>query len=223
MDLMDPLAAASALVAAFPWQFRAFVAALCFYHLSEYGIAWAFNRETLSRDSWLLSRQYVVAMSAGCVEYAVELALFPGFKRGDVGALRWIARIGLAMVVWGDALRKAAQITARHNFTHQIQFSRRPTHRVVSHGVYAWCRHPGYLGWLTWSVGTQVMLIVSNLRGRIWWRRGGSSRRGYPSRRGCSVACSPGSTRRTRRGRGPGYRAYPSQPAAAEGFRDGVN
>ena len=159
MDLMDPLAAASAMVAAFPWQFRAFVAALCFYHLSEYGIAWAFNRETLSRDSWLLSRQYVVAMSAGCVEYAVELALFPGFKRGDVGALRWIARIGLAMVVWGDALRKAAQITARHNFTHQIQFSRRPTHRVVSHGVYAWCRHPGYLGWLTWSVGTQVMLM----------------------------------------------------------------
>ena len=54
MDLMDPLAAASALVAAFPWQFRAFVAALCFYHLSEYGIAWAFNLGFWACSCWVI-------------------------------------------------------------------------------------------------------------------------------------------------------------------------
>jgi protein-S-isoprenylcysteine O-methyltransferase len=159
MDITDPFAMVRAIVAGTPWQFAAFVTALCFYHLSEYTITWAFNREMLSRDSWLLSKQYVVAMSAGCAEYALELALFPGFKRADAGYAWWIARIGLGMVVFGDATRKLAEITARHNFTHQIQYSKRQTHRVVSHGIYAWCRHPGYLGWLVWSVGTQVMLM----------------------------------------------------------------
>ena len=85
MDPTDPFAIVRAIVAGTPWQFVAFVTALCFYHLSEYGITWAFNREMLSRDSWLLSKQYVVAMSAGCAEYALELALFPGFKRATPG------------------------------------------------------------------------------------------------------------------------------------------
>ena len=25
-------------------------------------------------------------------------------------------------------------------------------------GVYAWCRHPSYVGWFLWSVGTQLVL-----------------------------------------------------------------
>ncbi len=29
---------------------------------------------------------------------------------------------------------------------------------LVTRGVYAFVRHPGYLGWLLWSVGTQVLL-----------------------------------------------------------------
>ena len=50
------------------------------------------------------------------------------------------------------------QVTAGQNFTHLIQTERRPQHRLVTHGVYAWVRHPGYAGWLAWAVGTQLLL-----------------------------------------------------------------
>ena len=33
-----------------------------------------------------------------------------------------------------------------------------PPHRLVTHGVYAWLRHPAYFGWFWWSVGTQLLL-----------------------------------------------------------------
>ena len=131
----------------------AFVLSLLFYHVSEYTIAAVYNRSTLSSSSWLLSTQYCVAMSAACVEYALEYALLPSIK-GHAP----VCAAGLAMVVLGDGLRKVAEITARHNFTHQIMMRKRPEHRVVSHGVYRHARHPGYLGWLWWSVGTQVLL-----------------------------------------------------------------
>lgn len=49
-------------------------------------------------------------------------------------------------------------MTAAHNFTHCIQTQRRPAHNLVTSGVYAWLRHPGYAGWLAWAVGTQLLL-----------------------------------------------------------------
>jgi len=36
--------------------------------------------------------------------------------------------------------RKAAEVTARHNFTHQIMVRRRPEHRVVQHGAGTYTR-----------------------------------------------------------------------------------
>lgn len=51
------------------------------------------------------------------------------------------------------------QITAAHNFTHLIQTRRRPEAGLVTRGVYAWLRHPGYAGWMLWAVGTQLLLV----------------------------------------------------------------
>ncbi len=50
------------------------------------------------------------------------------------------------------------QIQAQHNFTHMIQLRKRPEHTLVTSGVYAWVRHPGYVGWTIWAVGTQLLL-----------------------------------------------------------------
>lgn len=136
-----------------PWEVKAFVLSLFFYHVSEFTIAAVYNRCTLSSSSWLLSTQYCIAMAAACVEYALEYALVPSLKGHGV-----VSAVGLAMVVCGDGLRKVAEVTARHNFTHQIMLRKRPEHRLVQHGVYRFMRHPGYLGWLWWSVGTQVLL-----------------------------------------------------------------
>ena len=69
-----------------------------------------------------------------------------------------VQKLGLTLVVVGEAMRKAAILTARHNFTHMVQLTRRAQHALVTHGIYKHIRHPGYLGWLLWAVGTQLLL-----------------------------------------------------------------
>lgn len=58
----------------------------------------------------------------------------------------------------GEILRKSAMITASHNFTHIVQFERVENHRLVKNGVFSLMRHPSYVGWFYWSIGTQIIL-----------------------------------------------------------------
>ena len=139
-----------------PWEARAFAGSLFVYHVSEYAIARAYNRATLSRSSFLFSTPYCVAMSFAVLEYALELVLAPELKRAS--ATRGIKIAGLACATLGDGLRKAAQVTAGASFTHLIQTTKRREHELITHGVYRHIRHPGYLGWLVWCVGTQILL-----------------------------------------------------------------
>jgi protein-S-isoprenylcysteine O-methyltransferase len=86
----------------------------------------------------------------------------PGDSRGylqGAPALLPVQWLGLALVLSGEALRKAGILTAGHNFTHMVQVTRRPRHTLVKHGVYAHVRHPGYLGWFIWAVSTQLLLL----------------------------------------------------------------
>ena len=46
--------------------------------------------------------------------------------------------------------------TAGSNFNHVVQNEKSETHTLVTSGVYAWFRHPSYVGWFYWSIGTQV-------------------------------------------------------------------
>ena len=66
--------------------------------------------------------------------------------------------MGLVMVVIGEIIRKLAIITAGRAFTHLIKIYHEEHHDLVTHGVYGYFRHPGYCGFLIWSIGTQVML-----------------------------------------------------------------
>lgn len=42
---------------------------------------------------------------------------------------------GLALALCGEALRKAAILTARRNFTHVIAFEKRQSHQLIVSGV----------------------------------------------------------------------------------------
>merc|ERR1712039_705970 len=59
----------------------------------------------------------------------------------------------------GWVMRVAALFTARANFTHLVAAREKSTHELVVHGVYALCRHPGYVGWFAWSVSTQLVML----------------------------------------------------------------
>lgn len=41
-------------------------------------------------------------------------------------------------------------------FDFQVQFEKHRDHVLVTHGLYSLCRHPSYVGWFYWSIGTQV-------------------------------------------------------------------
>lgn len=128
--------------------------AIIFFHSSEYILAVAAHgRSNVTLTSLLISKHYLLAMIFSLVEYFLEILLFPGLKE-----LWWLSNLGLAMVIIGEIIRKAGIITAGQAFTHLIRTHHEEHHRLITNGVYRFMRHPGYCGFLIWSVGTQIML-----------------------------------------------------------------
>ncbi|XVE92984.1 hypothetical protein REPUB_Repub01dG0150700 [Reevesia pubescens] len=128
--------------------------AIAFFHISEYILAISIHgRSNVTLKSLLISKNYLLAMIFSLLEYFLEIVLFPGLKEHW-----WISDTGLAMVVIGEIIRKLAIITAGRAFTHLIKVYHEEDHQLITHGVYRFIRHPGYSGFLIWSVGTQIML-----------------------------------------------------------------
>lgn len=128
--------------------------AIIFFHSSEYILALAVHgKSNVNLKSLLISPGYLAAMFFSLLEYLIEIVLFPGMKE-----YWWISNLGLVMVIIGEIIRKAAIITAGYSFTHLIRTNREENHRLITHGIYRFTRHPSYCGFFIWSVGTQIML-----------------------------------------------------------------
>ncbi|KAM4702736.1 protein-S-isoprenylcysteine O-methyltransferase [Rhinophrynus dorsalis] len=139
-----------------PWKhFGWYICSLSFFHYSEYLITAMNNPKSLSLDSFLLnhSLEYTLAAVSSWVEFTVEKTIYPDLKQ-----ITWLSIIGLIMVIFGETLRKCAMLTAGSNFNHIVQNEKSDSHTLVTSGVYSWFRHPSYVGWFYWSIGTQVLL-----------------------------------------------------------------
>lgn len=108
----------------------------------------------MTLQSLLISKHYIIAMIFSVLEYLGEYAFFPGLKEHW-----WLSYLGLAFVLMGEVIRKMAVLTAGRAFTHLIRTHREEQHKLVTHGIYSFVRHPGYSGFLIWSVGTQILLL----------------------------------------------------------------
>uniref|UniRef100_A0A8D1PN10 Protein-S-isoprenylcysteine O-methyltransferase n=1 Tax=Sus scrofa TaxID=9823 RepID=A0A8D1PN10_PIG len=130
---------------------------LSLFHYSEYLVTAVNNPKSLSLDSFLLnhSLEYTVAALSSWIEFTLENIFWPELKQ-----ITWLSATGLLMVVFGECLRKAAMFTAGSNFNHVVQNEKSETHTLVTSGVYAWFRHPSYVGWFYWSIGTQKKLVA---------------------------------------------------------------
>jgi len=137
--------------------------ALSFFHYSEFlSTAW-WNPKHLSADSFLLnhSPEYHVALVASWLEFLFEyfLARHWGVAGGVISKdFDGVGQSGLALILIGEFCRKLAMWTAKANFNHLIQWEKNPEHVLVTSGIYSLSRHPSYVGWFLWSVGTQVLL-----------------------------------------------------------------
>lgn len=107
----------------------------------------------MTLKSLLISKHYLLAMIFSVLEYLIEVVLFPELKEHWV-----ISDLGLVLVVIGEIIRKLAILTAGQAFTHLIKVYHDEHHRLITHGIYRFVRHPGYCGFFIWSVGTQIML-----------------------------------------------------------------
>ncbi|CAK9149569.1 unnamed protein product [Ilex paraguariensis] len=127
---------------------------IIFFHVSEYILAISIHgRSRVTLNSLLISKNYLVAMIFSLLEYLLEIYFCPGLKE-----YWWISNFGLAMVVFGEIIRKLAILTAGRSFTHLIKIYHEEDHKLVTQGVYRFIRHPGYFGFFIWSVGTQIMI-----------------------------------------------------------------
>lgn len=137
-----------------------FILVLCFFHFSEFLTTALYNSNTLTIDSFLLNHSvnYHMALMLAIVEFLAECYLLPSKYQ-----LWWLIPLGTVVCLLGELIRKTGMITAGENFSHIIVQDFKEEHLLVTDGIYGLCRHPSYLGWFLWSVGTQVSDTKSNL------------------------------------------------------------
>ncbi|KAK8747784.1 hypothetical protein OTU49_016602 [Cherax quadricarinatus] len=133
-----------------------YMVVLTFFHYSEYLTTAIGNPRTLSLDSYLLNHSwaYGIAAVASWTEFFVERWLLPDMKK-----VWYVSAIGIIICLWGEIIRKSAMLTAKTNFNHIVQTKRQENHELVTWGTYKLFRHPSYVGWFWWSVGTQLILV----------------------------------------------------------------
>ncbi|KAF7269411.1 isoprenylcysteine carboxylmethyltransferase ste14 [Rhynchophorus ferrugineus] len=136
--------------------FGLYMSVMAFFHVSEFIAIAIVQPNQVSTDSFVLnhSPQYTIAAVTSWIEFFIEAMFFPGSKQYFI-----IAYIGFAICVIGEFLRKLAMFTAGGNFSHLVQYEKAKDHVLVTKGVYSWFRHPSYVGWFYWAIGTQILLL----------------------------------------------------------------
>jgi len=137
------------------WQLGFFVQTWAFFHWAEFAVTAGWNRARCNVDSFLLDNGmlYHVANGTALAEYILTLYFVPQWK-----SFSYVSLAGVIIVLSGQALRSSAMIHASSNFSHSIAWHKLESHRLVTTGVYGWCRHPSYAGFFYWAVGTQIVL-----------------------------------------------------------------
>jgi protein-S-isoprenylcysteine O-methyltransferase len=113
-----------------------------------------FNPSVTSSDSFLVnhSNAYTGANLFAATEFGFKFIFFPHFFNV------WVSRVGIVLLLISQAVRSLAMITCGESFNHLIQTQKKDNHVLITHGIYKYLRHPSYVGFHYWSVGSQLLL-----------------------------------------------------------------
>lgn len=130
-----------------------------FFHFSEFFFTALSKPRSLGLDLFLLNHSpaYNFALVIAVIEYVIEVKWFPHLK-----LYHSLSMLGLLICIVGESIRKTAILTAKSNFDHRLKTYKDKDHVLVTHGIYSWSRHPAYVGWFYWAIGTQVSLRSSS-------------------------------------------------------------
>ncbi|CAH0557943.1 unnamed protein product [Brassicogethes aeneus] len=136
--------------------FGIYMCVMAFFHFSEYIVISLIQPQELSTNSFLInhSPQYNIAAVTSWIEFFLEAYFLAEIKK-----YHWISYFGLLVCILGELLRKISMLTAGTSFNHVVAYEKSSKHHLVTNGVYAWFRHPSYVGWFYWSIATQIVLI----------------------------------------------------------------
>mmetsp|Transcript_20634 Transcript_20634/g.18279 ORF Transcript_20634/g.18279 Transcript_20634/m.18279 type:complete len:196 (-) Transcript_20634:166-753(-) len=140
------------------YQIGLFMVSLAVYHFLEYSFVLLFHFKDVCFNSFLINQGkfYTIAMTLSFSEYFLEFLFFPNIKNNIF--TYYLVIFGAIFTMIGHYFRAGAEFTAKSNFTHMVSYSKKSSHKLITHGVYAFSRHPGYFGWYIWSVSTQIMI-----------------------------------------------------------------
>lgn len=125
------------------------------FHMGEYTVTFLSLPRTLTPHSFLVygargSVHLAGVHLATIAEHVVTKRLWSSMSFQVSGAL---------VAASGMLIRWAAIATCGDSFSHYIETLSQS--QLVTHGIYRWCRHPSYLGFLVYVVGMQA--VVGNL------------------------------------------------------------
>ncbi|EPY50867.1 protein-S isoprenylcysteine O-methyltransferase Mam4 [Schizosaccharomyces cryophilus OY26] len=146
----------------------AFVAILGLFHELEFYITAQFQGPQLSWDSFVLNNgvAYWIAMSIGALEYhftdgssSSKILSWLHFPPWVLLCVHWVyTSLAILLIVSGQLLRSFAMVHAGKSFSHHVASEKRQEHSLVKSGVYHYVRHPSYVGFFAWALGTQLLL-----------------------------------------------------------------
>lgn len=144
------------------WRLPFFLSALSIFHSLEFYVTARHNPPAATLSAFLLDngRAYNIAHLCAFSECFLHFQPFlpaPEYLFPQTDAAPWVA-LGLGFMIVGQTIRTAAMAQAGTNFNHVVQSFRKENHVLVTDGVYRFTRHPAYLGFFWWGLGTQVVL-----------------------------------------------------------------
>ncbi|KLT41134.1 protein-S-isoprenylcysteine O-methyltransferase [Cutaneotrichosporon oleaginosum] len=140
-------------------QLGVYLAAMGLFHLLEFWTTAGWNYHKLSVDAFLLNNgaHYHFAHATGLIEYMLSSYFWPGKFRSYFASLPLLC-IFAGVMLLGQTFRALAMVQAGHSFSHVVKRVKLNDHVLITHGVYAYVRHPSYVGFFYWAVGTQLLL-----------------------------------------------------------------
>ncbi|KAJ2850268.1 hypothetical protein IWW36_002016 [Coemansia brasiliensis] len=123
------------------------MAIVSIYHMLEYLCVALYNPGYLEIDSFMFNPDvgngYITAMGASLLEFWLEWWF--GMAKGSSMKLAFFCKlVGLIMALAGQLMRTLAMVTAKTSFNHYVATRKEKSHRLITHGIYAWERHPSY-------------------------------------------------------------------------------
>lgn len=129
-----------------------YIALWAIFHLCEYYVTQKYLPRTATQ--WLFLLFGATGMGSLFAVHCVSLAEHALTQR--FWKYHGFPILGLSIASAGIIVRALAIMHCGNSFSHYIEPER--PQKLVTKGIYAWCRHPSYLGFILFVMGMQTIL-----------------------------------------------------------------